>query len=323
MTTLELPKNALCTHPQTISFDKIITLIGENGSGKSYILQSIFEMGLSGQMNNMDRIVCFSSGQNERFSKKFSEYIEKSRNKKSKKQVNCFYYDKSWSKLLIFLASVLKQDGKTRTFLREKKYIDESNNPKHDDISTTLKFSVRIDSNYIKKIKSSRKREERGETKNILTRTPFYLTLVDFIQNTYLKHYDFDKALEKKEVSLDSQKIYNISFDHYSDYNEAENQINNQGYLTHRDPTVLFITQAADENRFIIRNSCKLTFKNNIELDQLSDGEYQLLFLYSMIDLFDTQKTLFLLDEADSHLHYKNLEKLWKDAPYVDVDTLN
>lgn len=49
----------------------------------------------------------------------------------------------------------------------------------------------------------------------------------------------------------------------------------------------------------------------NIELDDLSDGEYQLLFLYALIDLFDGPQTLFLFDEADSHLHYKNVEKLW------------
>ncbi|MEY0629900.1 AAA family ATPase, partial [Providencia rettgeri] len=49
----------------------------------------------------------------------------------------------------------------------------------------------------------------------------------------------------------------------------------------------------------------------NIELDDLSDGEYQLLFLYALIDLFDAPNTLFLFDEADSHLHYKNVEKLW------------
>ena len=77
------------------------------------------------------------------------------------------------------------------------------------------------------------------------------------------------------------------------------------------DPEVAFFTQAADNNYFIDKSRCKLVFKNNIELDQLSDGEYQLLFLYALIDLFDSDNTLFLFDEADSHLHYKNVEKLW------------
>jgi predicted ATP-dependent endonuclease of OLD family len=51
--------------------------------------------------------------------------------------------------------------------------------------------------------------------------------------------------------------------------------------------------------------------KGKLELDQLSDGEYQLLFLFALIDLFDDEKTLFLFDEADSHLHYKNIDRLW------------
>ena len=51
--------------------------------------------------------------------------------------------------------------------------------------------------------------------------------------------------------------------------------------------------------------------KRGLELDQLSDGEYQLLFLYALIDLFDAENTLFLLDEADSHLHYQNIDRLW------------
>ena len=52
-------------------------------------------------------------------------------------------------------------------------------------------------------------------------------------------------------------------------------------------------------------------FENNLEFKQLSDGEYQLLSVYALIDLFDDEKTIFLFDEIDSHLYYKNLEKLW------------
>ena len=72
-----------------------------------------------------------------------------------------------------------------------------------------------------------------------------------------------------------------------------------------------FFTQAADNDYFIDKKGYKLVFKDGIELDKLSDGEYQLLFLYALIDLFDAPNTLFLFDEADSHLHYKNVEKLW------------
>ncbi|NMV42278.1 AAA family ATPase, partial [Vibrio parahaemolyticus] len=75
------------------------------------------------------------------------------------------------------------------------------------------------------------------------------------------------------------------------------------------DPSISFLTQAVNGN-FINKRSFKLKLLGNIELDDLSDGEYQLLFLYALIDLFDAPNTLFLFDEADSHLHYKNVEKL-------------
>ena len=78
------------------------------------------------------------------------------------------------------------------------------------------------------------------------------------------------------------------------------------------NPTVSFFTQAADNNYFIDRTNLKLVLKGGLELNHLSDGEYQLLFLYALIDLFDGEKTLFLLDEADSHLHYQNIDRLWR-----------
>ncbi|MGL5486821.1 MAG: AAA family ATPase, partial [Shewanella sp.] len=88
-------------------------------------------------------------------------------------------------------------------------------------------------------------------------------------------------------------------------------EANAQAQNTVFDPEVSFFTQAADNDYFINKQGYKLVFKDGIELDQLSDGEYQLLFLYALIDLFDAPNTLFLFDEADSHLHYKNVEKLW------------
>jgi hypothetical protein len=49
-----------------------------------------------------------------------------------------------------------------------------------------------------------------------------------------------------------------------------------------------------------------------LSLKELSDGEFQLLVIYSIIDLFDSDVCLFLLDEIDSHLHYQNIESVWK-----------
>ena len=46
------------------------------------------------------------------------------------------------------------------------------------------------------------------------------------------------------------------------------------------DPEVSFFTQAADNDYFINKSESQLLFCHNLELDLLSDGEYQLLFLW-------------------------------------------
>ncbi|WP_369686215.1 AAA family ATPase [Photobacterium kishitanii] len=76
------------------------------------------------------------------------------------------------------------------------------------------------------------------------------------------------------------------------------------------DEKVTFFTQATDNDYFFNRSSMKLEFNNSLSLSDLSDGEYQILFIYALLDLFDSEDTLFLLDEVDSHLHYKNIENL-------------
>jgi energy-coupling factor transporter ATP-binding protein EcfA2 len=50
---------------------------------------------------------------------------------------------------------------------------------------------------------------------------------------------------------------------------------------------------------------------DHYELNSLSDGEFQLLTIYALIDLFDEDNTLYLLDEMDSHLYFENVRKLW------------
>ena len=117
--SLNLQSNVLYDQPQTLEFDKITTFIGGNGSGKSTILKSIFDEKLKGTSYEDYKIVCFSSGQNESYSDNFSKYLNEERAKKNALNLDCFYYDKLWSMLLIFLATTSKQDGEVRTFLKQ------------------------------------------------------------------------------------------------------------------------------------------------------------------------------------------------------------
>ncbi|WP_223541370.1 AAA family ATPase [Pseudomonas sp. BF-RE-26] len=311
---LNLAPNPLHQHAQTLHIDKVATLIGENGSGKSSILQSVFEQRLAGRDHENLRVVCFSSGQNENYSESFSAYLKRERQSGRGLKLDCFYFDKSWSKLLIFLATAIKRNGKVRSLLVELGYITESQ-PDKDDLSTTFKCTFKVDKYYIARVQNALRREVRGEA-DTLRSTPYFRSLESFITNLISRDFEFEEPLRKRTIDLTANGLIQVSFDYPREIQTGDDladagEPNAQAMADTWDPEVAFFVQAADNNYFVDKSRCQLVFNNNIELDQLSDGEYQLLFLYAIIDLFDSDNTLFLFDEADSHLHYKNVEKLW------------
>src|SRR5690606_34087555 len=195
---LALAPNPLYPQSQSLIFDKVATLIGENGSGKSTILGSIFEQRLANEAHQNLNIVCFSSGQNENYSSKFSRYLRRER-QVSGLSLECVYFDKSWSKLLIFLATATKRQGRVRSFLRERNYVQESQ--LGDDESTTFKTAFRVDRNYANQVQAALLREEAGEVDTIRA-TPYFRTLDSFISNLISNDYDFSHALNKTEISI-------------------------------------------------------------------------------------------------------------------------
>ncbi|HAJ6810385.1 ATP-binding protein [Escherichia coli] len=311
---LTLAPNPLYDQPQTLHINKVATLIGENGSGKSSILQSVFEERLNKLAHHHLNVVCFSSGQNENYSAKFGIYLKRERQAGRGLRLECLYFDKPWSKLLIFLATATKRSGKVRSFLRERGYVTESAFA-GDDQTTCLKCAFKIDKNYVNRVQDALKREESGEV-DTLRNTPYFRSLDSFINTFVSNDYEFEQPLRKRTIEIPASRLIDVSFDYPRQPQAGEEGIeageaNAQAQNIAFDPEVSFFTQAADNNYFIDKHGYKLVFKDGIELDQLSDGEYQLLFLYALIDLFDAPNTLFLFDEADSHLHYKNVEKLW------------
>lgn len=298
---LTLPPNHLHPDEQSFKLDKFSALIGENGCGKSSILQSIFEGRMSDVMLPDWKIVCFSSGHNERYSNSFSTFLKKVRKSKNGLSLHCFYYDKSWSPLLIFLASVLKKNGKVRELLKSLGHVQESDDLR-DDLSSKLSCRFRVDRPYVNKVAAALKQEETGVTDTIRS-TPFFRSLSSFIENVISEEYDFEDIISKQEITISSKDIFNTSFE--SAYVDGDTSIIGD------DPAVTFLTQAIDANNPITKTSLRLKFHNDLSLSEVSDGEYQLLFVYALLDLFDNEKTLFLFDEADSHLHYRNINKLW------------
>ncbi|MCE9679754.1 ATP-binding protein [Shewanella sp. AS1] len=311
---LTLAPNPLHNQRQALHINKVATLIGENGSGKSSILQSVFEERLNKRAHHHLNVVCFSSGQNENYSEKFGVYLKRERQAGRGLGLECLYFDKPWSKLLIFLATATKRSGKVRSFLRERGYVTESAF-EGDDQTTCLKCAFKIDKNYVNRVQDALKREESGEV-DTLRNTPYFRSLDSFINTFVSNDYEFEQPLRKRTIEIPASRLIDVSFDYPRQPQAGEEGIeageaNAQAQNIAFDPEVSFFTQAADNDYFIDKQGYKLVFKDGIELDQLSDGEYQLLFLYALIDLFDAPNTLFLFDEADSHLHYKNVEKLW------------
>ncbi|UGA53682.1 AAA family ATPase [Vibrio sp. VB16] len=292
---LLLPENNLCTREQHINFQKVSALIGENGAGKSSILQSIFHKRLENGDFYGKKVVCFSSGQNEKFSRHFSDHLANERQANRGLTLGCCYYDKSWSSLLIFLAS-MGGNGRVRGFLANKDYIEQSDGDV-DDISSKLVASIKIEQPYINRINDALRAEEEGIEGTFRT-SPYHRTLESFVSTIVDELYDFDVLLTEQEVVINYENFFLPSF-----------QEQDGAFF---DEKVTFFTQAADNNYFFNRSSMSLIFKDGLTLNDLSDGEYQILFLYSLIDLFDSENTLFLLDEVDSHLHYKNIENLWE-----------
>ncbi|HEB9338555.1 TPA: ATP-binding protein [Campylobacter coli] len=267
-----------------------ILLVGENGCGKSRILESIFEKYI--QDNNFN-VICFSSGQNEKFTKIFKKYKqEKMRNKNdhdnNQKLVHSFYFDKNWIILLVFFSISTKQESLVKKF-----FLDKSINV--DDINLSFKF--RILSDYIRRLENELMQENKGIVKRIIRDTIDYKILEKIAEKKFDRYYFEDFNSEPYPII---KRGINFS-------------INQANEIFGKDSSEIFtfLSNATQNDRNIDINTVALTLDDNLKFDDLSDGEYQLLAIYAILDIFDKEKTIFLFDEVDSHIHYKNIEKLW------------
>ncbi|MBF4297168.1 ATP-binding protein, partial [Vibrio anguillarum] len=107
----------------------------------------------------------------------------------------------------------------------------------------------------------------------------YHLTLSNFINTLVDDSYDFSQPLELKTIQLSQSGLSNVSF-------ETDEH-------TSFDSKIMFFTQAADNDYFVVKKSLNLEFlkvngssgeeSKPLRLEDLSDGEYQLLFLYALV----------------------------------------
>jgi len=295
-------KSKLVDNEQSLDLTNgLVTFIGENGCGKSSILEAIFQKYIEDEDL---RVICFSSGQNELFTSLFNQHKKVNRrylNESDESNINSFYFNYDWVRMLVYWSTIFKPKGLVRSYLKKEGYIDIDD--LNDDISSTLHFRFRIRKNYVDKIKREIEEEEKTNqleegyefNESQLRKTSFHETLEKIISEFDID-FDFlnNDNLFKRWLRLDSKKAYDI--------------------FTHKDINKVFTFWALATNGWTANtelSECKLTFKDELEFSSLSDGEYQLLSIYAILDLFDSENTVFLFDEIDSHLYYENIEKLW------------
>lgn len=304
---LIIPKNKIYNQQQTLQLDSsVLTFVGENGCGKSAILESIFRKYLVDIQQDTD-LFAFSSGNNESFSSIFQRNIRnieklvvddlsydeaENANARIRNAINTIYFDPSWVRFLLFFATALKRNGKVIEYLKSKNLVDVDG--QGNDMTTHIGFPFRIRKNYNYKIINAKRREENN---------PEFQS----IRRTFLHQYQVrltDHLFEDFDIEEDEARIVKTW-----KWFHAKNAALVLGNDTNKIFT--FLAWATNFDNFIFRGDCKLIFKGGLELNQLSDGEHQLLAIYALMDLFDSEKALFLLDEVDSHLYYRNIKKLW------------
>lgn len=277
----------------TLNLDsKIALLIWENGCGKTSILESAFKTCLE---DNQKLVIVFSSGLNESYSFILEEYKKKIKRLTyrgwSKQRLNGFFFNRHRASLLIFFAFWLV-DGKVRSFLSKKYNITE----------LWFNYSVCIDKSYIYRL-SKWYWEEDG---SLLT-SQFHIWLDNLLTNSVISgdstsaqvDYDFSSQKKFSELVLSSNCITSVFWSTSERFDFMKELLSFFGLLTHK-------------NRFLDIEDTRI-YLGSFWIQGLSDGEFQLLNIYALLDLFDSENTLFLFDEIDSHLHYENINIIWKE----------
>ena len=192
-----------------------------------------------------------------------------------------------------------------RSFLSENSYITEDSS-QNSSAQTTLSLKFKVDQQYVDLIQAALKEEESGITIETFRTTPF-TQVWKASYSTAFSDYAFEEPVRKTTIQLNTSQLNQVTYP--TRPTEYDEQLATP-VLPSVHPALSFFIKAADNAYFLDQATAQLTFPNGLELDQLSDGEYQLLF-YAILDLLDSEQTLFLLDEADSHLHYANVNALW------------
>ncbi|HHR6404543.1 TPA: AAA family ATPase [Providencia alcalifaciens] len=288
---LTLAPNPLYDQPQTLHIDKVATLIGENGSGKSSILHSIFRKQIA-EPSDMLQLICATSGQNENFSSFFERRLTSLRSRKDISDIDfsSLFFTQKDVRFLTFLAYTFKKNGLVFNFVNNHKAFQ-------DQVSVKLRLKISVPDAYIKNVQQDQIAEAKDYEHPSIRKRPFNQRLDAFLEKIETLP-DLDALIEtgKGLKSTEAEVTYEQFFDVFDGSTVDATK---------------FLIEGSYNEYFFSASETSLYLTDNIEFSSLSDGEYQFLFIASLIDLFDSTSSLFMFDEVDSHLHHKNVELLW------------
>ena len=272
---LILAPNPLYLFEQTLHIKKVATLIGENGSGKSSVLHSIFKKQIEAPSEAL-KLICATSGQNENFSAYFEKKLTSLRSRKDINDIDlsCLFFTSKDVRYLIFLAYTFKKNGLVFNYINNHKSLT-------DNISVSLNFKISVPDAYIKNVQQDQIDEAKDYDHPSIRKRPFNERLDTFLEQV-VGLPDLDTLLERgkglkaTEVAITSDQFFEV-FD------------------GSRDDATKFLIEGSYNEYFFSASEMSLHLTNDIEFSLLSDGEYQFLFIASLIDLFDQQSSLFML----------------------------
>ncbi|OKY27519.1 ATP-binding protein [Thalassotalea sp. PP2-459] len=288
---LTLEPNPLHDQPQTLHINKVATLIGENGSGKSSILHSIFRKQIE-EPSDALQLICATSGQNENFSSFFDRRLTSIRSRKDINDIDfsSLFFTQKDVRFLAFLAYTFKRNGLVFNFVNNHKAFK-------DQVSVKLRLKISVPDTYIKNVQQDQIAEAKDYEHPSIRKRPFNQRLDAFLEKIETLP-DLDALLETGK-GLKSTEI-EVTYEQFFDVFDGS-----------RVDATKFLIEGSYNEYFFSASEILLYLTDNIEFSLLSDGEYQFLFVASLIDLFDSTSSLFMFDEVDSHLHHKNVELLW------------
>ncbi len=307
---------------QQVEIAKGLTiLVGTNGSGKSSFLEYLF------LNNEFDSSIVYSSGINESFSPKYREYLnslywQSRRSIFSEKQGDVqsirskFFFTKEWAPFLILVASFLStSDSNIQKWMN------------HFNLKVALfNFQLYLPSTFRNKLKAAYEELEAGrvdygfESSRVVK---FLSRLVDNEQEKLTSDIRVNTSWGSKENLTPNPRssmnavIFTQLFE-LSLFTSSENQSEAIGNFFQM---LQALSTGGSRSRFIPLENTEMIFSkgdNLVSLQNLSDGEFQILLNSALIDLFDNDDSLFLLDEVDAHIHPTMINKVWSSFDNVE-----